>query len=84
MCASIFLMIASAVERYLAVCRPHHYRQVGLGSIEIQNLNLNFKIPDQRSSLEGICLHSTLCRNCFPNKYPKEYASSMLNYSVFN
>jgi hypothetical protein len=36
MCASIFLLIASAVERYLAVCRPHHYRQVHLGSIEIE------------------------------------------------
>ena len=28
MCASIFLMIGVSVERYLAVCRPHHYREV--------------------------------------------------------
>ena len=27
-CASIFLMIGVSVERYLAVCRPHHYREV--------------------------------------------------------
>ena len=28
MCSSIFLMIGVSVERYLAVCRPHHYREV--------------------------------------------------------
>ena len=28
MCASIYLIIAVGVERYLAVCRPHHYREV--------------------------------------------------------
>ena len=26
--SSIFLIIAVSVERYLAVCRPHHYREV--------------------------------------------------------
>jgi hypothetical protein len=26
MCCSVFLVMASAVERYLAVCRPHHFR----------------------------------------------------------
>ena len=26
--ASIFLIVASGVERYLAVCRPHHYHRV--------------------------------------------------------
>ena len=26
MCLSIYLIISVAVERYLAVCRPHHYR----------------------------------------------------------
>ena len=25
-CASIFLIIGVGVERFLAVCRPHHYR----------------------------------------------------------
>ena len=29
MCSSIFLLMGTAVERYLAVCRPHHYRTVG-------------------------------------------------------
>ena len=38
MCSSIFLLIASSVERYLAVCRPHHYRQVGRG---LQNFFLS-------------------------------------------
>jgi len=28
MCSSIFLVMGTAVERYLAVCRPHHYRTV--------------------------------------------------------
>ena len=28
MCLSIYLIISVAVERYLAVCRPHHYREV--------------------------------------------------------
>ena len=28
MCASIYLIIAVGVERFLAVCRPHHYREV--------------------------------------------------------
>ena len=28
MCSSIFLVMGSSVERYLAVCRPHHYRHV--------------------------------------------------------
>ena len=28
MCFSIYLIIAVAVERYLAVCRPHHFREV--------------------------------------------------------
>ena len=27
-CISIFLIIGVSVERYLAVCRPHHYREV--------------------------------------------------------
>ena len=27
-CSSIYLIIAVGVERYLAVCRPHHYREV--------------------------------------------------------
>ena len=27
-CASIYLIIGVGVERYLAVCRPHHYREV--------------------------------------------------------
>ena len=28
MCGSINLIISVGIERYLAVCRPHHYRQV--------------------------------------------------------
>ena len=28
--SSIFLIVGTAVERYLAVCRPHHYHQVRL------------------------------------------------------
>ena len=28
LCASIFIIISVSVERYLAVCRPHHYREV--------------------------------------------------------
>ena len=28
--SSIFLIVGTAVERYLAVCRPHHYHQVHL------------------------------------------------------
>ena len=28
LCASIYLIMAVGVERYLAVCRPHHYREV--------------------------------------------------------
>ena len=28
LCASIYLLMAVGVERYLAVCRPHHYREV--------------------------------------------------------
>ena len=27
-CASIYLIISVGFERYLAVCRPHHYHQV--------------------------------------------------------
>ena len=27
-CASIYLIISVGIERYLAVCRPHHFRQV--------------------------------------------------------
>ena len=27
-CSSIFLIIGVRVERYLAVCRPHNYREV--------------------------------------------------------
>ena len=30
LCCSIFLVMSSAVERYLAVCRPHHFRVVGI------------------------------------------------------
>jgi len=28
MCSSIYLIIAVAVERFIAVCKPHHYREV--------------------------------------------------------
>ena len=28
MCSSIYLIIAVGVERYIAVCKPHHYREV--------------------------------------------------------
>ena len=28
MCSSIFLVMGTSVERFLAVCRPHHYRNV--------------------------------------------------------
>ena len=53
MCASIFLLIASAVERYLAICRPHHYREVTFFLLEASlveliltasNQDLRFKI----------------------------------------
>ena len=27
LCLSIFLILAVCVERYTAVCRPHHYRE---------------------------------------------------------
>merc|ERR1711963_262973 len=27
-CASIYMIISVGIERYLAVCRPHHFRQV--------------------------------------------------------
>ena len=70
MCSSIFLLIASAVERYLAVCRPHHYRQVGIHWNSTPS-SLFSLILDQRSSLERICLHSPQCGNCFPNKHYK-------------
>ena len=28
LCVSIYLMIGVGIERYTAVCRPHHFRQV--------------------------------------------------------
>ena len=28
LCVSIYLMIGVGIERYIAVCRPHHFRQV--------------------------------------------------------
>ena len=28
MCSSIYIIMAVGVERFLAVCRPHHYREV--------------------------------------------------------
>ena len=28
LCLSIYLIMAVGVERYLAVCRPHHYREL--------------------------------------------------------
>ena len=70
MCSSIFLLIASAVERYLAVCRPHHYRQVGIHWNSTPS-SLFSLILDQRSSLERICLHSPQCGNCFPTEHYK-------------
>ena len=35
LCLSIYLIIAVGVERYLAVCRPHHYREVQGSSTRI-------------------------------------------------
>ena len=35
MCSSIFLLMGTAVERYLAVCRPHHYRSVRMNKQKI-------------------------------------------------
>ncbi|XP_023326789.1 G-protein coupled receptor daf-37 [Eurytemora carolleeae] len=41
LCASIFLLIGTGIERYLAVCRPHHYH-----SVQDQSLrSLNYILP---------------------------------------
>ena len=73
MCASIFLLIASSVERYFAVCRPHHYRQVGLTWIRLNIFRFQLIpwISDQRSSLERICLHSPLFWHGFLDEHYK-------------
>ena len=39
-CCSIFLVMSSAVERYLAVCRPHHFRVVRIVIIVIVIITL--------------------------------------------
>ena len=71
MCASIFLLIASSVERYLAVCRPHHYRQVRGHWAILNFFNCLHIFLDQRSALEGTCLHSPISWNGFPNEHYK-------------
>ena len=54
MCSSIFLVMGTAVERYLAVCRPHHYRTVSehystvTSIIELQVITIELEDDQKR------------------------------------
>jgi len=73
LCASIFLIISVAIERYLAVCRPHHYREIQTDSSRclryilpsllaafVVNLSRFFETETAR-----ICLDFTKCGSCY-------------------
>jgi len=73
LCASIFLIISVAIERYLAVCRPHHYREIQTDSSRC----LRYIMPSLLAALlvnssrffetetASICLDFTECGPCY-------------------
>ena len=76
MCASIFLLMASAVERYLAICRPHYYTEVSTGNI---NKNVSNSLSDKGSAMQGSCLHFSIhCSGC-----SSQYFKVCYNWSLW-
>ena len=67
--SSIFLIVGTAVERYLAVCRPHHYHQVFILIFQM-NMNPIQSSSDTEQASSISCLHHALCRICCPCQYP--------------
>jgi len=67
LCASIYLIMAVGVERYLAVCRPHHYREVQARS--------------NRAALYiGLAMLGALCV-CIPRFLEVELISHCIDFS---
>ena len=75
LCISIYLMIGVGIERFIAVCRPHHFRQVQTDNYRYEDLFLwYFKIFisdhwytfflvycwDSSSTVQGIGYQSSL------------------------
>jgi len=73
LCASIFLIISVAIERYLAVCRPHHYREIQTDSSRclryiLPSLIAAFVVNMSRffeTETASICLDFTECGPCY-------------------
>jgi len=73
LCASIFLIISVAIERYLAVCRPHHYREIQTDSSRclryiLPSLIAAFVVNTSRffeTETASICLDFTECGPCY-------------------
>ena len=55
MCLSIYLIIAVGLERYLAVCRPHHYREMQAGQAGVSALAINDFPPIRTENLLRKC-----------------------------
>ena len=65
MCSSIFLVMGTAVERYLAVCRPHHYRNVKI--IFIYNIYMPWRLLQQQNYFSRFKTnHSALLPTLYP------------------
>ena len=66
-CGSIYLIMAVGVERYLAVCRPHHYReQQGR-----PNRSLYYILP---ALVTAICVNIPRFFEIEPHVYCEDYS----------
>eukprot|EP00092_Neocalanus_flemingeri_P014437 GFUD01015576.1.p1 GENE.GFUD01015576.1~~GFUD01015576.1.p1 ORF type:complete len:498 (+),score=105.88 GFUD01015576.1:152-1645(+) len=73
LCASIYLIISVAIERYLAVCQPHHYREVQSDSCRsllyiLPSLAVALVVNSSRfleTETDKICIDFSKCGPCY-------------------
>ena len=49
--SSIFLIVGTGIERYLAVCKPHHYHRV-INRIKYLNCDVDYHIRSRTNLTE--------------------------------
>jgi len=76
LCISIYLMIGVGIERYIAVCKPHHFRQVQTDNYRsllyvLPGVLLGLLVNGSRfleTETAEICIDFSHCGPCFDSK----------------